>query len=56
MNIFVVVNQDFQPEAAFYNKSEAVNYCISEVNFWDLPEIHGSDWEEFYNIYEVKLV
>lgn len=52
----MVVNQDFQPEAAFYNKSEAVNYCISEVNFWGLPGIYGSDWGEYYNIHEVKLV
>lgn len=53
--VYVVINEDGDCEAAFYQKSDAIDYCITEVNFWDIPGVYGSEWETYYRLEEVKV-
>lgn len=52
MTIYVVINDDGDPEIAFRTYTKAVDYCRDRVVEQDLD---ADEWDCYYRLYEVEL-
>lgn len=53
MNIFVVINDDGDPQKALKTREEAEDYCKDCIEYEDPSLI--DEWDCYYRIYEVEL-